>query len=357
MAVVEEGSSEAETARLAPAADAGAESLSPAPTALTAPTAPPASPASPASPGAPGAPTQAAPRRDGYGFHGPIGDPDGHGTGGGTGAGTATGTPFLDRPGTDRRDGATRPSSSAGGKAKRSPLVLELGVIAFLGWIYDWLQNLAPLRERLAFSNGRSLLSFERSLGLAPERALNHWLDHHYVLAYISSDFYDNAIFGVTLGMAAWVWWRRPDIYRTLRNDLVLANLAGFAVFWLYPVAPPRMLPGFVDVVEKVGGLGSWHNLLISHADQMAAMPSMHLAWALWCSLAMWRLATTGRQRRVVLAVGVAYPLTTAWVVMATANHYLADVVAGCACTVLSVLVVEAALPAAIKAVKSNRAQ
>ena len=179
-------------------------------------------------------------------------------------------------------------------QTRRSPLVLELAVIAFLGWIYDWLQNLAPLRVSLALRHARAVLSFEHRLGISPERYLDHWLAHQYVLAYIASDFYDNAIFGVTLGLAAWTWWRRPDIYRPLRNDLVLANLIGFAVFWLYPLAPPRMLPGFVDVVEKVGGLGSWHNLLISHADQLAAMPSMHLAWAVWCSLVVWRLVPPG---------------------------------------------------------------
>ena len=137
-----------------------------------------------------------------------------------------------------------------------------------------------------------------------------------------------------------WIWWRRPDIYRPLRNDLVLANLIGFAVFWLFPVAPPRMLPGFTDVVEKVGGLGSWHNTLISHADQLAAMPSMHLAWAVWCSFVLWRLAG----RSMALGgpfLGIAYPLRTAWVVMATANHYLMDVLAGTATTVVAVAVVE----------------
>ena len=142
--------------------------------------------------------------------------------------------------------------------------------------------------------NGQGILSFEERLHIAPERYLDNWLTHHHVLAYVSSDFYDNAIFGVTLGLAAWIWWRRPDIYRPLRNELVLANLIGFTVFWLYPVAPPRMLPGFTDIVEKVGGLGSWHNTLISHADQLAAMPSMHLAWAVWCSLVVWRLASRG---------------------------------------------------------------
>jgi hypothetical protein len=225
--------------------------------------------------------------------------------------------------------------------AKRSPLLLELAVIAFLGWIYDWLQNLAPVRLNLALHNGEGILSFEERFHIAPERYLDSWLTHHHVLAYVSSDFYDNAIFGVTLGLAAWIWWRRPDIYRPLRNELVLANLIGFTVFWLYPVAPPRMLAGFTDIVEKVGGLGSWHNTLISHADQLAAMPSMHLAWAVWCSLVVWRLAGDGAWRRAALILGIAYPLSTAWVVMATANHYLMDVLAGTATTVVAVAVVE----------------
>ncbi|MGH9104795.1 MAG: phosphatase PAP2 family protein [Acidimicrobiales bacterium] len=226
-------------------------------------------------------------------------------------------------------------------RPERSPLLIELTLIAFLGWIYDWLQDLAPLRRGAAFSHGQAILSFEQHIGVAPEHWLDHWLSHEHALAYVCSDFYDNAIFVVTLGLAAWTWWRRPDIYRPLRNELVLANLIGFGVFWLYPVAPPRMLPGFVDVVEKVGGFGSWHNTLISHADQLAAMPSMHLAWAAWCSLVLWRLAGQGRWRSVTVVVGVAYPLATAWVVMATGNHYLLDVAAGTACTVVSVLVVE----------------
>ena len=136
--------------------------------------------------------------------------------------------------------------------------------------------------------------------------------------------------------------WRRPDIYRPLRTNLVLANAIGFAVFWLYPVAPPRMLPGFVDVVAHVGGLGSWHKTLIDSADQFAAMPSMHLAWAAWCALVAWRLAGRGRRRWAAITIGVAYTLGTAFVVMGTANHYLLDVLAGIACTLVSGVIVEA---------------
>jgi hypothetical protein len=239
--------------------------------------------------------------------------------------------------------------------ARRSPLVLELAVIAFLGWIYDWLQNLAPLRTDLALRHARAVLSLEERLHIAPEHYLDHWLAHEHVLAYIASDFYDNAIFGVTLGLAAWIWWRRPDIYRPLRNDLVLANLIGFAVFWQYPLAPPRMLPRFVDVVETVGGLGSWHSTLINHADQLAAMPSMHLAWAVWCSLVVWRLAAPRRAwRGAAAAFGVLYPLSTAFVVLATANHYTLDVLAGVATLAISVAAVELG-PRAIKHLRTGQ--
>jgi hypothetical protein len=226
--------------------------------------------------------------------------------------------------------------------------VVELGWLVFLVWIYDWLQDLAPLRKTLAFDHARSVLAFEVRFGLGPERALDHWLARQHVLAFISSNFYSNAIFAVTFAFAAYIWWCRPDIYRPLRNDLVLANLIGFAVFWAYPVAPPRMLPGFIDVVVKAGGLGAWHNTLIRHADQFAAMPSMHLGYAVWCSLVAWRVARHRRSKLVAVVFGTAYPLLTALVVMATGNHYLLDVLAGTGTVVLSVVMVEV-LPASLR--------
>jgi hypothetical protein len=223
----------------------------------------------------------------------------------------------------------------------RTPILFELAWLVFLVWIYDWLQDLAPLRKTLAFDHARSVLSFEARLGIDVERTLDHWLAHQNVLAFLASNFYSNAIFAVTFAFAAYLWWRRPDLYRPLRNDLVLANLIGFAVFWAYPVAPPRMLPGFIDVVVKAGGLGAWHDTLIRHADQFAAMPSMHLGYAVWCSLVAWRLARRRSSKRLALAFGIGYPLLTALVVLGTGNHYVVDVVAGIATVVLAVLILE----------------
>jgi membrane-associated phospholipid phosphatase len=221
----------------------------------------------------------------------------------------------------------------------------ELAVIAWLSVLYDTVTNLAPAREALALAHGRSILGFEHSLGLDPELALNRWLAGHHALGAVASYYYDNAHFAITLGLLGWLWWRRADVYRPLRNALVSINLLGLLVFWLCPVAPPRMLAaaGFSDVVAVSHTIGSWHTgSLAADADQFGAMPSLHLAWAAWCGLAIWRLS----RRRWARALALLYPALTAVVVMATGNHYLLDVLAGVATFWLAVGLVRLAAAA-----------
>src|SRR5271167_350445 len=205
---------------------------------------------------------------------------------------------------------------------KRSPWWLEVLAIAWLAVIYDRLTAFAPLRVHAAVAHGQGILSLERSLHLDPELTLNHWLAAHHTAGVILSYYYDNAHFIVTLGLLAYLWWARPDLYRPLRNSLVLINVIGFIVFWRYPVAPPRLLPGtsFIDIVANSHTFGSWHTgKLASTADQLAAMPSLHLAWACWSSLAIWRLSSRWWAR----TLAIVYPIITAVGVMTTGNHYL----------------------------------
>ena len=210
--------------------------------------------------------------------------------------------------------------------------------IVWLCWVYDATTNLAPLRLRLALGNARGLLGLERSLHIDPELTLDRWLAGHHTLGLILSDYYDNAHFVVTLGLLGWLWWRRADLYRPLRNSLVLVNVLAFIVFWRFPVAPPRMLSGFTDVVAESHAFGSWHTgALASRANQLAAMPSLHMAWAGWCTLALWRLS----KRRLVRGLAILYPCVTAVAVLATGNHFVFDLIGGLATLALAVLLVE----------------
>jgi hypothetical protein len=212
--------------------------------------------------------------------------------------------------------------------SRRSPLWVEALAMIWLLWLYDAINNLSPLRLHAALSHAWSLVHVERVLHLDPELSLNTWAVAHRAVALPMADFYNGAHFIVTLGLVAWLWWRHPALYRPLRNCLVLINVIGFLVFWFYPLAPPRMLPsaGFVDVVAVTHAWGSWHSsALASQANELAAMPSLHVAWACWSSLALWQILRGHRLR----IAAIAYPIMTAFVVMATANHFLLDVLAG----------------------------
>ena len=210
-------------------------------------------------------------------------------------------------------------------------------MVVWLCWVYDAITNLAPVHLRLALDHARGILHLEQSLHLDPEPALDRWLAGHHTLGLLLSDYYDNAHFIVTLGLLGWLWWRRADLYRPLRNSLVVVNLLAFAVFWLYPVAPPRMLNGFTDVVASTHAFGGWHTgALASQANQLAAMPSLHIAWAVWCTLALWQIS----KRPWVRCVAVLYPCVTALAVLATGNHFVLDLVGGLVAIATAVAIV-----------------
>ena len=234
------------------------------------------------------------------------------------------------------REGPVVPARAA---TRRTRWWLELLAIGWLAWIYDATTNLAPLRWQQALGNARGVLHVEQSLHLDPERTLDHWLAGHHSLAVWLSDYYDNAHWVLTLALLGWLWWRRADLYPPLRNALVLTNVFAFIVFWRYPVAPPRLLPGYTDVVSSTHAFLDSHNgVLASSANQLAAMPSLHMAWAAWCALALWRMSP----RRWVRVLAVGYPCVTAFTVLATGNHYVLDLFAGLATLALALLVLAA---------------
>jgi PAP2 superfamily len=216
-------------------------------------------------------------------------------------------------------------------RRERGWLLVDLLVVAWLIWLFDALNNLAPVRQGLAVRDGHSVLDLERSLGLDPEHALNAWLSRHHELSEVVVFWYENVHIVVTLAVFVWLWWRRADSLGVMRATIVIVNLIALAVFWSFPVAPPRMLSAsYVDLVSSVHGLPAWQiGATALHSNQLCSLPSLHIAWATWCSIAVWQLSS----RRVLRAVAVVYPFVTTFAVMATANHYLADAGAGAGVT------------------------
>jgi hypothetical protein len=215
--------------------------------------------------------------------------------------------------------------------------------VLWLAWIFDAINNLGEVRQRLAEQHGRQVLDLERALHLAPEQSLNAWLAGHHLLTEVVVFWYTNVHGAVTFGLIAWLWWRRPELLAPLRAVLIAVNLIALAVFWTWPVAPPRMLagPGFLDLVAVVRGESPhWPPGAVSlDANQLSALPSLHIAWAVWSALVLWRLSA----RWWVRGLALVHPVLTTLVVMATANHYLADAVTGGLLAGLAVLVCDRA--------------
>jgi hypothetical protein len=219
-----------------------------------------------------------------------------------------------------------RPEHVAIEPVRRTRWWVEVLAIAWLYWLYDAVNDLSPIRERAALHHGAAVAQVERRLHLGFDWTLNRWTAHHAAVGTVLADYYDTAHIWAALAVLVWLWWRHPTIHPRLRNVLVGVNLLGFLVFWLYPVAPPRMLPGFVDVVTREHAWVSWHSgPLATAANQLAAMPSLHVAWALWVAAAVW----CGTGNRSWRTLGVVHVVATVVSVMGTGNHYALDVLAG----------------------------
>src|SRR4051794_33899558 len=219
---------------------------------------------------------------------------------------------------------------SRGGVGPRSAW-RELFLVAGIYELYSLSRRLGAGRPVTALTNAQHLLRTERWAHLAPESWLNHVVTVRPALAIPADYAYATLHFAVTPVVLIWLWRTRPDGYVSARRTLTAATLLGLVGFAAFPLAPPRMLPGFADTMAQFGHYGWWGSAasapkgLAGLTNQYAAMPSLHVGWALWCA---WQVTKHAR-RRTMRLLAITYPVVVVLVVISTANHYLADAVAG----------------------------
>lgn len=210
----------------------------------------------------------------------------------------------------------------------RPNLLLELLLIRVGYWVYSYVRGSAPDQRHVAEGNGRQVLAIERFLHVDME----HWLNHKVVtlpwLEHSMNFFYSTFHFLVPLTILGLLYWKRPAAYRAARASLSIATLIALVGFWLYPLAPPRLMPGlgYIDTANGPQDLSRPEfGALTKISNQYAAMPSLHVGWSLWCALLIAVLAPYVWLR----FAGLLYPILTTLVVMGTANHYILDAVGG----------------------------
>lgn len=209
----------------------------------------------------------------------------------------------------------------------------EVGIVVGVYGLYQLGRMASGGRRSEAVANGRDIIRWESMWNLHPEIVLNEWISDNLLWAVAASYFYAALHYVVTPAVLIWVFLQHHRSYTLARNTLIASTFVGLVGFYVLPTAPPRLVPGLQvqDTLAQTQEYGWWDSAasvprgLANLANQYAAMPSLHVGWALWCGVLIGVLA----HRTWVKTLGVLYPCLTSLVVLATGNHYFIDVFAG----------------------------
>jgi membrane-associated phospholipid phosphatase len=208
----------------------------------------------------------------------------------------------------------------------------------FLG-AYQVARGVADRDPTQAFRNGLKVIDWEQTyshnlfeLTFQNIAASSHWLELAVSWTYWNSEF---TVIGLAL---LWVYLRRTEHFPRFRNTILLANVIGLVGYVLAPTAPPRMFPGFGfdDTLGSIGGVNHGSGLVQLAANPYAAMPSLHAADALIVGLTLAYVC----RNRFVRVLWLLWPIWVWFSVMATANHFGLDVVAGVAVAIVALAIV-----------------
>jgi hypothetical protein len=202
----------------------------------------------------------------------------------------------------------------AGAFAREAALVLGLYAV----WQYAGSLSVARVDE--GFANGRAVWRAEQFLHLPSEVTFQRMLlDVGPVMQFLHA-FYAIVHVPALIACLVWLFTFHRDKYPSLRTTLALMTGACLLI-QLAPVAPPRMYPaiGFVDSAARYGQ-SVYGKLGTGIADQLSAMPSVHVGWAAFVALAV-IVASEKRWRWWILA----HPAITIVAVTVTANHWWLD--------------------------------
>lgn len=209
-------------------------------------------------------------------------------------------------------------------------------------FVYELIQSAVPSRRDYAFNNGRAIHRAQVFLHIDLDVPVNHFVNRFEPLALSAGYYYDTLHYVVTPSVLVFVWFRRPAQYARWRSALVGASIAALVVFYAYPVAPPRfVVPGIKDtlVLHHIFGTVAQNGSPPKFVNDTAAMPSLHVGWALWSAATI--IGTTTRRWRQLAWL---YPVATTLVVLGTGNHFLFDAAGGLAVLGIGLLLTAAPL-------------
>jgi len=200
--------------------------------------------------------------------------------------------------------------------------------LAALGFLLYFLVRGAVVdRADEAFANARAIFDIERALGLFVEADVQRWVLGNELWWRTANFVYFWCDFPLIVGVGVVMLFTRRDCYTFLRDACLISGGIALVMYVTVPVAPPRLLPelGIVDTLEQFAHLSYQAQSMQSFVNPYAALPSLHVGWALLLVVAVWRATSSGAARGGGLVVLVLQSVA----VVATGNHFVVDGIAG----------------------------
>jgi membrane-associated phospholipid phosphatase len=200
-------------------------------------------------------------------------------------------------------------------------------------YVYRIVRGLVDGHANVAFQHARDIVSVERGLHTFIESDIQSWAIDHRVFIDVANWMYVNSHFLVTTTFLIWLYIARNHAYYFVRNMFMIAMVFALIGYVAFPTAPPRFLPewGFQDTVSDFFGETASQTAGVLY-NPYAAMPSMHVAFALMVAVPAMQLV---RHNALKLLWSV-YPLLVTFVVIATGNHFWIDAAVGAVVAVVS---------------------
>ncbi len=203
----------------------------------------------------------------------------------------------------------------------------QLLLFAGAYYAYRFVRGAVDGRAVDAYENARDLISLERGLNAFIEPGLHAWASGKTWLIDSASWMYVNSHFTITVSSLVFIYLFRNTSFYFVRNMFCIAMFMALIGYVVFPTAPPRFFPewGFTDSVAEFTRVPQDSTAVNALFNPFAAVPSMHVAFALMLGLSLVRLVSSWP----VKLFWATYPLVVTFVVLATANHWWTDAALG----------------------------
>ena len=215
--------------------------------------------------------------------------------------------------------------------------IWDLALVAVAYLLYRTVRGFVAGRADEATVHALHLVRLEQRLGMFWEARMQAWVISSETLIKLFNAFYVYGHFPLIVATGLWLFFFHRPRYVLFRNAFLISGAIGLVVFALFPLAPPRLLSwpyGMVDTLAVFSNI-NYNTQTGAFVNHYAAMPSLHCAWNLLLSIAIFSTA----RNLLARTLAVAMPVTMGFSVIVTGNHFILDVWVGVAVGLIGLVV------------------